>query len=322
MADRINRSGSPWPGYGADEAAQRFVGAPGQPSPGPLGQRPPPSLYGVRPPSPGPLGQRPLPSLYGVRPPSPGPLGQRPPPSLYGVRPPSPGPLGQRPPSPGPSGRPGPANIDPYRNIYDRLRAGQCRDYVFPKVQYNGAISNEIKTAWSHASRALGAIFPPGFNKISIESVSWEGIKGTTRISDDGRTAYVKINTNRFLPSEDQIGLYAHTIAHELFLHAQSQMEATYCGKLAKGVDEDHRHTYSPTNSGNRYLQAMHRVFDQLPTNAKQSFSHAVQEDIRAQSDGDDELGQTEFEQIDLWSSDRRASMDDAIANRRRHNWS
>jgi hypothetical protein len=149
-----------------------------------------------------------------------------------------------------------------------------------------------------------------------------EDIKATTFVSQDGRRARIRVKTDGTLPQAEQVGLYAHSIAHEIFLHAQSQMEAKSQNVAAESEFKDHQRTYVPRTASNRYLEAMHRVFDRLTgTNTKQCFAFAVQEDIRAQANADEELREAEFEAIDLWASSRRISMQHAIYERARHNW-
>ncbi|KAG0163595.1 hypothetical protein DFQ30_011307 [Apophysomyces sp. BC1015] len=212
---------------------------------------------------------------------------------------------------------------NPYENLYERIRQGKCRNYVKSEIGFDGKVSDELKQATRVAIDAIGPIFPPGFDRVQIKQMKiYEDVKGTTLTCEGGRSAFVKINADDSFPKAVPIGLYAHSIDHEVFLHAQSQMEAASFNMPAKSEFDDPMHTYAPRNRDNRYLDAMHRVFDLLPgVKAKQSFAHAVQEDIRAQSDNDEDLAQSEFDEIDLWSSARRNSMDDAIDNRYLPDW-
>jgi hypothetical protein len=191
-------------------------------------------------------------------------------------------------------------------------------------ISFHSNVSREVRSAAEIANRGLNNIFPPGLNKIVVKSLIDEesGLKGSTRILSNRDGAYIKLYTYPRLESDTQLGWYTHTMAHELFLHAQSQLEAIHCGVAALKEIDDHRNLYSPADRNNRYLEAMHRVFDQLPSEAaKWTFASAVEEDIRMNADLDEDLSQTEFNNIDLWSSARRNSLVDAIYNRANHQW-
>lgn len=216
----------------------------------------------------------------------------------------------------------GGADMSSHENIYARLREGESKDYVAPQTTFDGT-SGHLEAAIDIVKNALGPIFPPNFNKIHIvEADPGENIKGSTLVSQDGQAARIKIKTDASLGDEVQQGLYAHTLAHELFLHAQSQMEDKALGAPERSMSDDHRHTYSPPSSENRYLQAMRRVHDGLwGAEAKRSFAFAMQNDMLDHLELDEDVGQTEYDLTNLWTSSRRNSMDDAIANRDKHNW-
>ncbi|MBN3829954.1 hypothetical protein G3O00_41290 [Burkholderia sp. Ac-20384] len=216
----------------------------------------------------------------------------------------------------------GGAGINSHENIYARIQEGKCKDYVVPQTTFDGT-SSHLEAAIDIVKNALGPIFPPDFNRVHIvEADPGDDIKGSTLVAEDGQSARIKIKTDASLDKQTQQGLYAHTLAHELFLHAQSGMDDKALGAPERSESDDHRHTYSPPSSDNRYLQAMRRVHDGLGSaEAKRSFAFAMQQDMLDQLEQDEDIGQTEFDQINLWTSSRRDSMDDAIDNRDKHKW-
>jgi len=196
------------------------------------------------------------------------------------------------------------AITNPYESIYERRQRGECSNYLRAEVSFHDDVPDVVKEASRLVTRGLDKIFPPGANTIFLEAfIAGDGLKGLTRILPTQDGAYVKVNTDPTLNFDTQLGLYTHTIAHEFFLHAQSQLEAIHYGVNALQEIDDHRHVYSP-GPDNRYLIALCRVFDRLPSPAAQkAFAFGVQEDIRKNADKDEDLDQIQFENIDQWST-------------------